>query len=85
VEKAFDKVHKMARTLIVVCGRCGGLLLAKAEQKTRTCPHCGHSVVLEKAKKLASGRTAIEASETLRKLKSEAAARGDRPRLHSER
>jgi DNA-directed RNA polymerase subunit RPC12/RpoP len=71
----------MARTLIVVCSRCGGLLLAKAEQKTRTCPHCGHAIVLEKAKKLAAAETANEASEILRKLKSEAAAQGKRLRL----
>ena len=74
----------MARTLIVVCSRCGGLLLAKAEQKTRTCPHCGRSVVLEKVKKLAAAKIANEASEILRKLKSDAAAQGKRLRPQSE-
>jgi DNA-directed RNA polymerase subunit RPC12/RpoP len=68
----------MARTLIVVCSRCGGLLLAKAEQKTRTCPHCNHAVIIEKAKKLAAAQTANEASEILRRLKSEAGAQGKR-------
>jgi DNA-directed RNA polymerase subunit RPC12/RpoP len=77
-------VQNMARTLIVVCGRCGGLLLAKAEQKTRTCPHCGHTIVLEKAKKLAAAKTANEASEILRKLKSDAAAQGKRLRPQSD-
>jgi DNA-directed RNA polymerase subunit RPC12/RpoP len=65
----------MAPTLIVVCSRCGGLLLAKADQKTRTCPHCGFRILLQKAKKLASASTANEASVMLRKLKSDAAAK----------
>ena len=61
--------------LIVVCGRCGGFLLARAEQKTRTCPYCGSKVVLEKAKKIASAENAYEASKILRKLKSDASAK----------
>ncbi|NWG11044.1 DUF1922 domain-containing protein [Candidatus Bathyarchaeota archaeon] len=55
--------------LIVECGRCGGLLLAKDEQKTRTCPYCGFEVFLYKAKKVASAKTALEDSTILRKLK----------------
>jgi DNA-directed RNA polymerase subunit RPC12/RpoP len=62
-------------TFVVVCARCGGLLLAKAEQKTRTCPYCGSSVVLEKAKKIASAKTTLEASTLLQRLKQEAATR----------
>jgi DNA-directed RNA polymerase subunit RPC12/RpoP len=58
--------------LIVVCSRCGGFLLARDEQKTRTCPYCGFKVDLVKAKKAASARTAYEAAETLRKLKRDA-------------
>jgi DNA-directed RNA polymerase subunit RPC12/RpoP len=65
----------MAPTLIVVCSRCGGLLLAKADQKTRRCPHCNFTIFLQKAKKLASASTANEASVMLRKLKSDAAAK----------
>jgi DNA-directed RNA polymerase subunit RPC12/RpoP len=65
----------MAPTLVVVCSRCGGLLLAKADQKTRTCPHCGFTILLQKAKKLASANTANEASVMLRRLKSDAAAK----------
>lgn len=65
----------LAPTLIVVCSRCGGLLLAKADQKTRTCPHCGFTIFLQKAKILASASTANEASVMLRKLKSDAAAK----------
>jgi DNA-directed RNA polymerase subunit M/transcription elongation factor TFIIS len=61
--------------LIVVCGKCGGLLLARAEQKTRTCPYCGFKVDLDRAKKIASAQNANEASVVLRKLKYEAAAK----------
>lgn len=68
-------VKRMAPTVIVVCGRCGGLLLAKAEQRTRTCPHCGFTILLQRAQKLASASTANEASVILRKLKSDAAAK----------
>jgi len=63
----------MTSTLIVVCYNCGGLLLAKTEQKTRTCPYCGSTVILQKARKVASAESASEASVILRKLKSEAA------------
>jgi DNA-directed RNA polymerase subunit RPC12/RpoP len=62
----------MAVTFVIVCSRCGNLLLAKADQKTRTCPHCNFSIFVEKAKKLASANTANEASEILRSLKNDA-------------
>jgi DNA-directed RNA polymerase subunit RPC12/RpoP len=65
----------MASTIIVVCGRCGGLLMAKADQKTRTCPYCGSRVDVDKARKVASAKSANEASIILRRLKSDAAAR----------
>lgn len=65
----------MGLTFVVVCARCSGLLLAKVEQKTRTCPYCGSKVVLEKAKKVASAKTTLEASTLLQRLKQEAAAR----------
>lgn len=50
-------------------------MLAKTETKTRTCPYCGHTVVVLKARKLASAKSASEASAILRKMKSEAANR----------
>ncbi|MEM2117911.1 MAG: DUF1922 domain-containing protein, partial [Candidatus Bathyarchaeia archaeon] len=59
----------MESFLIVVCGRCGGFLLAKAGQKTRTCPYCGSKVELKKAKRVASAKNAYEASAILRKIK----------------
>ncbi len=65
----------MPVTIVVVCSRCRGLLLAKAGQKTRTCPYCGSKVALDRAKKVASAENAYEASEILRKLKSEASAK----------
>lgn len=55
--------------LIVVCGKCGGFLLGKDEQKTRTCPYCGSKVTIEKAKRVASAETAQEASAILQRLK----------------
>jgi DNA-directed RNA polymerase subunit RPC12/RpoP len=61
--------------LIVVCGKCGGFLLARAGQKTRTCPYCGFKVALDKAKKIASAESANEASKILRKLKSDVLAK----------
>jgi len=60
----------MGSTLIVVCSRCGGLLMATNEQKTRTCPYCGSRIDLKRAKKIASAKNAFEASEILRDLKS---------------
>jgi ribosomal protein S27AE len=75
VEKVFYQVKKVGLTFVVVCPRCGGLLLAKVEQKTRTCPYCGSTVVLEKARKVASAKTTLEASTLLQRLKQEAAAR----------
>jgi DNA-directed RNA polymerase subunit RPC12/RpoP len=61
----------MKPTLIVKCPKCGGLMLSTKGQKTKTCPYCGTQVILLKAQKVASAANAIEASEILRKLKSE--------------
>jgi DNA-directed RNA polymerase subunit RPC12/RpoP len=55
--------------LILICSNCGGLLLAKAETKTRSCPYCGFTVKIEKAKKVGSAPTAQEASTLLKELK----------------
>jgi DNA-directed RNA polymerase subunit RPC12/RpoP len=61
---------RMGATLIVVCSRCGGLLMAAVDQKTRTCPYCGSRVDVRKAKRIASAENAFAASEMLRELKS---------------
>jgi len=61
----------MGATLIVNCTKCGGLTLAAKDQKTKVCPYCGNQINLQKARKIAAANSAIEASEMLRKLKSE--------------
>lgn len=61
----------MGATLIVKCTKCGGLMLSAKGQKTKICPYCGTNVNLLKAQKVAAAGTAMEASEILRKLKSE--------------
>jgi DNA-directed RNA polymerase subunit RPC12/RpoP len=61
----------MGATLIVKCIKCGGLMLTAKAQKTKICPYCGIHVNLMKAQKVAAADTAFEASEILRKLKSE--------------
>jgi len=66
-------VKAVSYFVIVVCSRCGGLLAAKAEQKTRTCPYCGFKIVLEKSKHVAVANNACDASVILKKLKMKAA------------
>jgi predicted RNA-binding Zn-ribbon protein involved in translation (DUF1610 family) len=61
----------MAPTLIVKCTKCGNYLLSAKDQKTKTCPYCGAIVNTQKAQRVATANTAFEASEILRKLKSE--------------
>lgn len=67
--------------VIVVCGKCGGYLLARSDQKTRTCPYCNSKVLLEKAKKMASADNASNASTLLRKLKEKTAIKGRKIKL----
>jgi DNA-directed RNA polymerase subunit RPC12/RpoP len=71
VEKAFGSKQQLAPTTIVKCTKCGGLMLAASTQKTKNCPYCGKHVILEKAQKVAAANNAMEASEILRKLKSD--------------
>jgi predicted RNA-binding Zn-ribbon protein involved in translation (DUF1610 family) len=61
------------KTLVIQCTSCAGLLLAKADQRTRTCPYCGAQVLLSRARMVASAENAFAASEILRKLKSQRA------------
>jgi DNA-directed RNA polymerase subunit RPC12/RpoP len=60
---------------IVVCSKCGGLIISKAGQKTKICPYCGFKIYICGARKIASAENAYEASEMLRKLKSGASQR----------
>ncbi len=61
----------MGATLIVKCPKCAGLMLTAKAQKTKICPYCGTHVNLLRAQRVAAANTAFEASEMLRKLKSE--------------
>jgi uncharacterized Zn finger protein (UPF0148 family) len=61
----------MPTMLILKCTKCGGYILAAKDQKTKICPYCGVTVNLQKAQKVAAASTAFEASEIVRKLKSE--------------
>jgi DNA-directed RNA polymerase subunit RPC12/RpoP len=61
--------------LIAMCSKCGGLIVSKAEQKTKICPYCGFKISINEARKIASAQNAYEASEILRKLKSDAIQR----------
>jgi endogenous inhibitor of DNA gyrase (YacG/DUF329 family) len=61
----------MKPTIIVKCPKCGGLMLVGKGQKTKICPYCGKHVELLKVQKVAAASNALEASEILRKLKSE--------------
>lgn len=63
----------MTAFIIVVCSRCGGYLIAKSGQKTKTCTYCGVKLAVEKAKKIAVAETAQEASLVLRRLKTKSA------------
>ena len=59
----------MSVKLIIVCSKCGGMLLSNAEQKTKSCQYCGTRIIVENAKKIASAKTALEASEIIKKIK----------------
>ncbi|MEM2445265.1 MAG: DUF1922 domain-containing protein [Candidatus Bathyarchaeia archaeon] len=71
--KKFSEQKSMPSYAVIACGKCGGYLLAKTDQKTRTCPYCGSKILLEKARKVASAKTANEASVLLRRIKEKAA------------
>jgi phage FluMu protein Com len=70
-EKPFGSNSKMGVTLIVKCTKCGGLMLTAKGQKTKVCPYCGTLVNLLRVQRVAASDSAFEASEMLRKLKSE--------------
>ncbi|MGB9741427.1 MAG: DUF1922 domain-containing protein [Candidatus Bathyarchaeia archaeon] len=71
----------MTNYVIVACGECGSYLLAKTDQKSRTCPYCGSRVLLERDKKIAYAKRADEASAMLRRFKEKAAAKHGKARL----
>ena len=61
----------MKTTLIIECTKCGNLLLATEDQKTRTCPYCNKRIEVRKAKHIASAKNPYEASNILKKIKQE--------------
>jgi len=40
-------------------------------QKTKLCPYCGKSIILQKALRIAQAANALEASEMLKQLKTQ--------------
>jgi DNA-directed RNA polymerase subunit RPC12/RpoP len=75
VWKRFSESNNIMSFQITVCSKCGGLIISKAEQKTKTCPYCGFKIYIYGARKIASAKSAYEASEILRRLKSDASQR----------
>jgi len=65
----------MAAYVVVACSRCGRYLLAKDGQKTRSCAYCGYTIVLEKAKKVASAERIADALKLVSKAKSNASGK----------
>jgi DNA-directed RNA polymerase subunit RPC12/RpoP len=55
--------------IIVICYKCGHYLIAKSDQKTRTCPSCSTRLKLIKTKKVVQLKSAHEASNYIRELK----------------
>ncbi|UCF59008.1 MAG: DUF1922 domain-containing protein [Candidatus Bathyarchaeota archaeon] len=55
--------------VVITCYKCGQLLLAKTDQRTRQCPYCEARLILDKTKRVASAKTAQEASVLIRALK----------------
>lgn len=65
----------MSSYAVIVCDKCGGYSLAKMNQKTRTCPYCGAKITLEKARKVAVAKTAVEASNIIQRIKEKKAGK----------
>jgi len=59
----------MKTTLIIECTKCGNPLLAKNDQKTRTCPYCNKHLEIRKTKHIASAKNPYEASKLLKEIK----------------
>ena len=55
--------------LIVVCSKCGRLLVADAGKKSRRCPYCRARLLLAKTQRVGNAKTAMEASELAQHLK----------------
>lgn len=73
MEKVFGYVKTVVSFIIVVCGKCEGLLVAKVTQKTKLCAYCGFRMTLDRSKRVAVANDAVEAIGILKKLKKESA------------
>ena len=67
--KSLSERIKMGSTAIIECYQCGGLFIVPETQRTRACPYCGKRVDTHKAIRVASAKTAFEASEMLKIIK----------------
>ncbi len=61
--------------IVVRCYRCGELLLAKGESKSRRCPYCNTKLSLNKVQILGESKAASEAITLLKKLRETTVAR----------
>lgn len=55
--------------VVIICYRCGRLLLAEVKHKTRQCIHCGARLSMARTKRVASANSATEASKIIRAIK----------------
>ncbi len=68
--------------IVVNCPHCGSLMVARAENRTRSCPRCNHRADLRGLRIVARAETAREASAILRALKAkEGGEEGCEPRF----
>jgi len=63
--------------VVVRCPRCGELLLAKTDSRTRSCTSCGHRAEIATIRVLGRANTPGEAVELMKQLKAKAAGKED--------
>jgi len=63
--------------VVVRCPRCGELLLAKTDAKTRSCTSCGHRAEIATLLVLGRANTPADAVEMMKQLKAKAAGKED--------
>lgn len=63
--------------VVVRCPRCGELLLAKTDNRTRSCTSCGYRAEIATLRVLGRAKSPRDAVELMRQLKAEAAGKAD--------
>ena len=63
--------------LVIRCPRCGELVLANTNYKTRSCQKCKFRIEIRYLKPLARAETPADAVEVMKKLKAEEAGGKD--------